>query len=339
MTATPAPRPATRDEVPVLDLTPLNKGEALGPLARELRRACETIGFFYVANHGVPQKIVDDVFDATRRYFALPVEKRLELRMDERFRRGFMPQGINQHPGYAPDLKESYEYALDLPLDDPDVVAGRPLHGPNRWPADMPWLRSAAEAYFDATLALGKRLLRVFAVSLDLDEGFFLQFMKKPMVQSRLFHYPPQPPVTDDKAFGVAPHSDYGMITLLTQDPIGGLELLKRDGEWIGAPYIEGTFVINLGDLFKVWTNDVYVSNQHRVVNRTGKERFSIPTFFNLDYDAPVSCLPNCRSADRPAKYQPIKSGDYLLSRFRDVQKFKGDERAQTFAGARITTA
>ena len=287
----------------------------------------------------MPQQVVDDVFDATRRYFALPVEKRLELRMDERFRRGFMPQGINQHPGYAPDIKESYEYALDLPLDDPDVVAGRPLHGPNRWPADMPWLRNAAEAYFDATLALGKRLLRVFAASLDLDEGFFLQFMKKPMVQSRLFHYPPQPPVTDEKAFGVAPHSDYGMITLLTQDPIGGLELLKRDGEWIGAPYIEGTFVINLGDLFKVWTNDVYVSNQHRVVNRTGKERFSIPTFFNLDYDAPVSCLPTCQSADNPPKYQPIKAGDYLLSRFRDVQKFKGDERAQTLAGARITAA
>ena len=98
---TAAPRPATRDEVPVLDLTPLSRGEPLAPLARELRRACETIGFFYVANHGVPQKVVDDVFDATRRYFALPVEKRLELRMDERFRRGFMPQGINQHPGYA----------------------------------------------------------------------------------------------------------------------------------------------------------------------------------------------------------------------------------------------
>jgi isopenicillin N synthase-like dioxygenase len=334
-----APRAATRDEVPVLDLTPLNRGAPLEPLARELRRACETIGFFYVANHGVPQRVVDDVFDATRRYFALPVEKRLELRMDERFRRGFMPQGINQHPGYAPDIKESYEYALDLPLDDPDVVAGRPLHGPNRWPADMPWLRSAAEAYFDETLALGKRLLRVFAVSLGLEEGFFLQFTKKPMVQTRLFHYPPQPAVTDEKAFGVAPHSDYGMITLLTQDPIGGLELLKRDGEWIRAPYIEGTFVINLGDLFKVWTNDVYVSNLHRVVNRTGRERFSIPTFFNLDYDALVACLPSCQSADNPPKYQPIKSGDYLLSRFRDVQKFRGDDRAQGFTGARIAAA
>jgi isopenicillin N synthase-like dioxygenase len=112
------------------------------------------------------------------------------------------------------------------------------------------------------------------------------------------------------------------MITLLTQDPIGGLELRKRDGEWVGAPWIEDSFVINLGDMFKVWTNDVYVSNLHRVVNRKGKERYSIPTFFNLDYDAPVSCLPTCQSADNPPKYKPIKSGDYLVSRFRTVQKY-----------------
>ncbi len=316
-----APRAATRDELPVLDLGPLLRGEPIDALARQLRHACETIGFFYVSNHGVPQVVVDNVFAATKRFFALPEAERLKIKLDDRFRRGFMPYGINQHPGFAPDLKESYEYALDLPLTDPDVVAELPLHGPNRWPADMPWLREAAEAYFNETMALGKRLLRVFALSLELDEGFFLQYMKKPMVQTRLFHYPPQPPVARDAEFGVAPHSDYGMITLLTQDPIGGLELRKRDGEWVAAPWIEGTFVINLGDMFKVWTNDVYVSNLHRVVNRSGRERYSIPTFFNLDYNAPVACLPKCQSPERPAKYAPIKSGDYLVSRFKSVQK------------------
>jgi isopenicillin N synthase-like dioxygenase len=317
------PRAATRDEVPVLDLTGLGTGPTSAALARQLRDACVGTGFFYVANHGVPRAVIDGVFDATRRYFALPLEDRLQDRMDEKFRRGFMPQGINQHPGYAPDLKESYELALDLPLDDPDVAAGLPLHGPNRWPARHPWLRAAAEAYYDATLALGKRLLRVFAASLDLDEEFFLQFCEKPMVQTRLFHYPPQNPADADNAFGVAPHTDYGMITLLTQDPIGGLELRTRAGEWVRAPYIDGTFVVNLGDLFKVWTNDLYVSNPHRVVNRAGKERYSIPTFFNLDYHAPVACLPSCQSADNPPKYQPTTSGEYLVSRFKTVQKYK----------------
>jgi isopenicillin N synthase-like dioxygenase len=318
-------RPASFDEVPILDLAPLLDGGALEPIAAKLRHACETIGFFYVANHGIPEPVFDGVFDATRRYFDLPLDQRMPHLMDERFRRGFMPQGINQHPGYAPDLKESYEIGVDLPLDDPDVKAGLPLHGPNRWPDDCAWLRPAAETYFAETTELGKRLLRVFAVSLGMAPDYFLQFCTKPMVQMRLFHYPPEPPISDDKAFGVAPHSDYGMITLLSQDPIGGLELLKRDGEWVAAPFVPGTLVVNIGDLFQRWTNDIYRSNLHRVINRTGKERYSIPTFFNLDYDSMVSCLPTCQSPERPAKYAPIKSGDYLLSRFRDVQKYKGE--------------
>lgn len=318
------PRAATADEVPVLDLAPLNTGGDLGLLAGTLRHACVTTGFFYVKNHGIPAPVFDGVFDATRRYFDLPEAQRLAHRMDERFRRGFMPQGINQHPGFAPDIKESYEIGIDLPLDHPAVAEGLPLHGPNCWPAECPWLRDAAESYFNETMALGKRLLRVCAVSLDMPTDYFLQWCLTPMVQMRLFHYPPQPPLTDDRTFGVAPHTDYGMITLLSQDPIGGLELRKRDGEWIGAPFIPGTLVVNLGDLFQRWTNDIYRSNPHRVVNRSGKERYSIPTFFNLDYNAQVSCLPTCQSADNPAKYAPIRAGDYLVGRFRDVQKYRG---------------
>lgn len=320
-------RTATADEVPVLDLSPLNEGGDLQELAAMLRQACVTTGFFYVRNHGIPAPVFDGVFEATRRYFELPETQRLTHRMDDRFRRGFMPQGINQHPGYAPDIKESYEIGVDLPLDHPDVVAGLPLHGPNRWPAECGWLKEAAERYFDETTALGKRLLRVFAVSLDMPPDHFLQWCTNPMVQMRLFHYPPQEsaaaPVGNERAFGVAPHTDYGMITLLSQDPIGGLELRKRDGEWIAAPFIPGTLVVNLGDLFQRWTNDLYRSNPHRVVNRTGRERFSIPTFFNLDYSAPVSCLPSCQDVDTPPRYEGIRSGDYLLGRIRDVQKFR----------------
>ena len=315
-----APRPATQAEVPVLDLRRMDSD--MTGFAADLRAACLSTGFFYAAHHGVPQPIVDAVFDATSRYFALPEAEREADVMDARFRRGWMRQGINQHPGYAPDLKESYEFALDLPLNDPAVAAGLPLHGPNRWPAAHPWLREAAEAYFDATLALGKRLLRGFAVSLDADPEIFVQYTKKPMVQTRLFHYPPQTPADAANAFGVAPHTDYGMITLLTQDPVGGLELQLRGGEWVSAPFIAGTFVVNLGDLFRVWTNDLYTSNLHRVVNRAGRERYSIPTFFNLDYDAPVACLPGLSSPENLPRYAPIKSGDYLLSRFKTVQKY-----------------
>ena len=322
------PRRASATEMPILDLGDWLAGGPIAPLAAQFKAACTNTGFFYVRNHGVPRAAVDAVFDATRRYFSLSAQERLKDKIDERFRRGFMPYGVTQHPGHKPDLKESYELGMDLPVTDPDVQAGLPLHGPNRWPADKPWLKEAAEAYFAQTLVLGKNLLRIFATALEQPEDFFLQWCRKPMVQSRLFHYPPQSSPTALE-LGAAAHTDYGMLTILAQDPIGGLELRTRSGEWVAAPYIEDTLVINLGDMVKVWTNDTYVSNPHRVANRTGRERFSIPTFFNLDYATPVACLPQFQSADNPSRHAPVKSGDYLVKRFSEVQKYKTPAQLQ----------
>ncbi|MBP7566399.1 MAG: isopenicillin N synthase family oxygenase [Burkholderiaceae bacterium] len=318
-----APRRASPEEMPILDLGPWLAGAPIDALAAQFKAACTQTGFFYVKNHGVPQSVIDGVFEAARRYFALPQQERMKDRIDERFRRGFMPHGVTRHPGHKPDLKESYVMGLDLPQDDPDVVAGRPLHGPNRWPDDKPWLREAATGYFDHTLVLGKRLLRIVAVALALPEDFFLQYTRKPMVLTNLYHYPPQASPTNLE-LGAAAHTDYGTLTILAQDPIGGLELQTRAGEWVGAPYIDGTLVINLGDLIKVWTNGQYVSNLHRVANRTGRERYSIPTFFNFDYDTPVACLPQfLPEGGTPPQYPPVKSGDWLVNRFQAVQGYR----------------
>lgn len=314
-------RKATIAEVPILDFAPLNSGGDIGAVAAEMRRACETIGFFYVANHGVPKEIFDGMFDVTRKYFNVPAAQRAAHPIDRRIGRGFMPQGINQQTGYAADIKECFDVGVDLGPDDPSVKAGVPLHGANVWPSDVPWLRPPVEAYFNEVGEFGKRVTRVLAASLGMPPDFFVQFLKKPMVKMRMVHYPPQ--VADDNAFGIAPHTDYGFLTLLSQDPIGGLELEKRDGEYIAAPFVDNTFIVNIGDLLQRWTNDVYMSNQHRVINRTGKERYSIPTFFNLDFDAMVECLPSCCGPDNPAKYAPITSGEYLLGRYKDVQKLK----------------
>lgn len=316
------PRAASATEMPVLDLGDWIAGGPIAPLAEQFKAACTRTGFFYVTHHGVPQEVIDGAFGAARRYFALPVEERLRDKIDERFRRGFMPMGVTQHPGHKPDVKESYVLGMDLPQNDPDVVAGRPLHGPNRWPADKPWLKEAAIAYFDHTVVLGKRLLRIFAAALELPEDYFEQYTRKPMVLTNLYHYPPQSSPTNLE-LGAAAHTDYGTLTLLAQDPIGGLELRTREGEWVAAPYIEETLIVNLGDLVKVWTNEQYVSNLHRVANRTGMERYSIPTFFNLDYDTPVACLPQFQSVDRPPRHAPIKSGDWLVNRFQAVQGYK----------------
>ena len=312
-----APRVATRDEVPVLDLSLLDQAGGADVLAGQLRKACINLGFFYVANHGVPDSLSDGIFDVAKRYFSLPLEERMKDLLDPDFTRGYMPYGYERAPGQQPDLKESFELALDLPLNDPDVQMGRLLHGPNRWPDAHPWFRAVAEPYLAATTSLGRRLLGIFALSLDLDRDYFEPYCNKPMMHMRLFHYWPQ---TDTRGtqLGAGAHADFGMLTILNQDPIGGLELCKRDGEWIGAPHIPGTFVVNIGDLFRTWTNDVYVSTVHRVVNRAGKERYSVPTFFCLDYDTPVSCLPTCVAPGEAPKYPTITAGEYVEGLLRD---------------------
>lgn len=317
-------RAADRSEVPILDLAPLNAGEPLDTLAEELDRACRQVGFFYVRNHGIPAPVLKGAFKASRRYFSIPLEDRLAHVPRGSFKRGFLP-----HEGRARGvfLKNTYEIGLDLPPDDPAIVAGLPMHAPNWWPPELPWLREAAEAYYDACMDLGRRLLRLLALTLRLDESFFLRFFSKPIVNMPLFHYPPQP-ASEAAALGTYEHTDFGLMTILAQDPVGGLEVRKRDGEWVGAPYIPGTLVVNLGDLIQRWTNDLYVSTPHRVANRSGQDRYSIPMFINLDYDTPVECIPTCCSPDRPPRHAPVKSGDYLVSRFESFGIYSADTAA-----------
>jgi isopenicillin N synthase-like dioxygenase len=311
------------NEIPVLDLASWLHGGNPESLVRQLREACLNIGFFYVAGHGVAPAVIENLEDEMKHYFSLPESYRLADRVDERFRRGYMPFGMSKQRDFDPDLKESFDFGVDLPLSDPDVEMHRPLHGPNRWPVHQTTLKSAAETYFEQTSILGRNLTRLFALALGKEEDFFLKHFTKPMVQTRLIHYPSQEQ-ENSRHLGAAPHTDYGFLTLLIQDPIGGLELKTRSGDWIAAPYIPGTYVINLGDMFKVWTNDLFVSNLHRVINTTGRERFSIPTFFNPNFDTPVACLDTCRSTDNPERYPPILAGEYLTQRFRDIQGYRG---------------
>jgi len=320
------PRTATVEEIPILDLAHTDTSAGLDTVAQELRKAALGLGFFYIENHGVSIDTIEGTLTAARRYFGLPLEERLRHRLDPRSRRGFMPMFTTKVGDNAPDLKESFDMGFDLPPDDPDVLAGRFLHGPNIWPEGMPWLREALESYLEQTMDISRLLLRLFAISLDEDENYFLRYFNKPMMHTRLFHYPPQPPTSADDEFGVAPHADLGFITFLSQDRVGGLEVRTRDGVWVGAPYIEGTFIVNLGNLFKRWTNDYYVSNQHRVINRAGVTRYSVTTFLNLDYDTPVECIPSCRRPGEDAKYPVASAGSILEAALRkDEAKLERD--------------
>lgn len=315
------PPPASAEDIPVLDLTALRAGEDTTALAKQLREVCQGIGFFYVKGHGIPDELMAATFEASRRFFAQPLEERMKINKD-RFHRGYLPIGTTRYPGKAPDLKDSFDIGVELALDHPDVVAGLPLHGPNQWP-DLDGFRAPVEAYFQAVRECGLRLLGLFAESLEVEKDFFTRHYDNPTILMRMLHYPPQSEAVEEGSIGAFPHSDYGVMTLLAQDPSGGLELRKLDGSWIGAPYIPGTLVVNIGDLMARWTNDVYRSNLHRVVNRLGTERYSIPFFFNPNHRALVECIPSCAGPDRPALYPPVEAGEYVADKIRTNQGFK----------------
>lgn len=313
-----APRGASLDEVPVIDLMPLIQGGDISLVVETLRTACKETAFFYVKNHGVPRHVIEDVFSASRDFFESPLDERLEI-VRNPFNRGYIPMGSTQLPGRAPDLKDSFDLGVDLPLDDPDVVAGVPFQGPNQWPSD-PRFKSRVQNYFDEVRGLGMKMLRVFALALDLEEDFFVRVYNKPTISMRLLHYPQPVQTGNTIEVGSGTHTDYGVFTILFQDPAGGLELQKPDGEWIAAPFIDDTFVINLGDLMARWTNDVFRSNPHRVVNRTGRERYSIAAFLNPTYSTVVSCLPTCQSVANPPRYEPVGAGEYVMNKIKANQ-------------------
>jgi len=227
------------------------------------------------------------------------------------FHRGYLPIGTTQFPGRSPDLKDSFDIGVDLPLDDPDVISSLPLHGPNQWP-DLTDFRKPAEDYFSAVHGFGMRLLEALALSLQLAPDFFVRHYEKPTILMRLMHYPPQDQASDEGSIGATAHTDFGLATVLYQDPSGGLELQLPDGNWISAPFIADTLVVNLGQLMCRWTNDVYRAALHRVVNRRSQDRFSIPFFFNPDHHAPVECIASCQSPERPPRYPPVRAGEYI---------------------------
>ncbi|HET6161959.1 MAG TPA: 2-oxoglutarate and iron-dependent oxygenase domain-containing protein [Dongiaceae bacterium] len=303
--------------LPIIDIGPVRAGDphAIAAVAASINAACMSAGFFYVRNHGVDQSIIGDVVAASRAFFALPTDVKRTVSINKRHR-GFSALGdATMYGAKRPDYKEFFTMGLELPDNDPDVQAGQPLRGPNNWPDFMPELRGAMSAYYQAVGSCGADLLKAIALSLRIDAGFFADRYRKRLQRTQLIYYPPQPAEMGKNLFGVAPHTDFGCITLLWQDDSGGLEVLDRASKtWIGAAPIPGTLVVNVGDLLARWTNDRYTSTPHRVINRSGHERYSIATFYDPDFGAMVDpCDLGVSPGDR--RYEPITAGQHILNR------------------------
>jgi isopenicillin N synthase-like dioxygenase len=237
--------------VPVIDYGPYLAGEpgALERLAAQLRHVCENVGFFYALNHGVSQDVIDRGFAASRRFHALPLEDKLKLRLNEN-NIGYMPMNASVqaastvHKATKPNQNESFFVSHDRGPDHPDVLAGIPLRGRNRWPDSMPGLREDMMAYFDALNAMCDRMLPPFAVALDMPEDYFAPFFAdEAHANLRFLHYPPQQDRSDN-TFGAAPHTDNSFMTALARNDVPGLAIRLPSGEWFAPPLIDGTFLI-----------------------------------------------------------------------------------------------
>jgi isopenicillin N synthase-like dioxygenase len=316
-----AVRRAEISEIPIIDIGELGR-EAAGESAvvAAIRAACEGVGFFYVTNHGVEPAMIGGIFAECRRFFVLPQGERDALLLtNSPHYRGYLPIGARGANADRPrDLLESFNVARELGEDDPFVRAGKPLHGPNQWPASLPGFRDFILTYYAAMEGLMRRLLEALALAMGEKRGALLEQYRKPLTQLRLLHYPQQSLATGEM-IGARPHRDIGVLTILLQDEVGGLEVLNGQDEWVVAPPIPGTFVINLGEMARRMTNDGFVAAQHRVVNRYGKERYSVPFFINPDYDAVLAPLPEFAGSGASLPYEPIEVGQFMHNFYRNL--------------------
>ncbi len=324
--------------LPVIDVGPLVDGVAAAAaraaVAEQIQLACRDRGFFYVTGHGVPAVLLDELASASAEFFALPLADKLEIAMERGGRawRGFFPVGAELTSG-QPDLKEGLYFGAELPGDDPRVLAGLPLHGPNLFPRQVPRLRPLVLAYLDALTQVGQAVLAGVAISLGLDAGYFANgYTADPTILFRIFHYPPSLPPAD--GWGVGEHTDYGLVTLLAQDDSGGLQVAAPEG-WVDAPPIPGTLVCNIGDMLDRLTGGWYRSTPHRVRNLSGHGRLSFPFFLDPGFADEVPSLPGlaCAGDDGRRRWdgQDLRAftgsyGEYLLGKVSKVfPQLRGD--------------
>ena len=326
--------------LPIVDIGPFATGldlrsPAAHDVAETIDRACRELGFLLVTGHGVRDTTKAALLAAMRDFFSLPtiekeriaigrsVHHRGYVGMEAESLEGALADGGDISAYRAGDLKETIDSGIEHGPDHPDVRAGTPLHGPNQLP-DLPGFRVAWQNYFDEVNEAHLRVQRGLALALGLEPTFFEDLDGETMLHLRMLHYPPSDRVTPAPGqLGCGTHTDYGTVTLLADDGVGGLQVQQRSGEWIDVVVPDGHLVVNLGDLMAIWTNDRYVSNPHRVVNPIGRDRYSIPLFVTPPFHARIECLPTCRSDDDPAHHEPLTAGPYLLSRFDGTHSYR----------------
>jgi isopenicillin N synthase-like dioxygenase len=311
----------TLDGVPIIDLGARDRAVPGADVVEQVAGAAERFGFFQVVNHGIPQQHLDNVWAATRSFFAQDAATKRQLNRTKENSRGYYDRELTKNKR---DLKEVLDLAQvpypDLPEDHPDNH--HPVDGLNQWP-ELPGFRTTLTRHLHDCYELSLWLLSAFTIGLD-EAPDHLRGAFDPLHTSfvRLNHYPVDDLLDADEAADVTPlgdmalhhHTDAGALTLLLQDEVGGLQVQSADG-WVDVEPTPGAIVVNTGDMMQVWSNDRYQAALHRVLPRTNRTRSSLPYFFNPSYQTDYAPLPGSVGAGDEPHYRSINWGDFRQAR------------------------
>ncbi|WP_392538870.1 isopenicillin N synthase family dioxygenase [Legionella sp. 227] len=311
-------------QIPIIDVSALFTARSihdLHALAQQFKEVYTNIGFAYVINHGISQHMFETIFEQSRLFHHLPEEEKLKIKQNEFFRGYMAIQGSRFKLStlgetIIPNQSAAFILGHDVSDTDEDYKLGINLAGPNQWPSEhlLPDFKNILLHYRENVLLLLRNLIRVFSLSLNQNYYELDKFFIKPTTFLRLQYYPAQPEVIPEHQYGIAPHTDWGALTLLAQDSVGGLQVKQCDGTWLDVPPLEGAFILNTGDMMHRLSNGEYISTPHRVINVSGKERYSIPLFFEPDPHAVIAPV----NTEKKPIFEPMEYADFLMMQIKN---------------------
>lgn len=316
--------------IPLVDLGPWFDGDdtARRTLAAKVDEHLRRCGFLVVTNHGIDPAVFTEARAACSEFFHLDESAKQEIAQPANGAyRGWVAAGKESNAATygvdtPPDLKETFAYgAVDL-VDETLRTRIPDWYASNLWPTEPAAFRGAAERFWRASKNLADELLQIFALALDLEQQHLVDFCRHTTATGTLnWYWPYTHEAPAEGQFRIGPHTDFGTLTILDRQPgMGGLQVLDDDGNWIDAPCVDGSLIVNTGDMLKQWTNDRWRSNEHRVLPPTNQapdeELISLIFFHEPDAETVIDALPSCVSPANPARYEPITAMDYLAEKF-----------------------
>ena len=295
-------------QIPKIDISEIEEKEFSRTLLQDFFSAYNKYGFGYIINHGIEKTLIEQLFQVSKKFHSQPLSEKMRVALDHNHR-GYIAINTSTDVNSKladvkkPNQSESFMMMREDKSELPDVY----LSGPNQWPK-LENFKEVLEKYTFNMTKLGRNLMRLALLSSGVKDLSVMQSLDTPTIWLRLLHYPPISKNSPSDLYGSAPHTDFGCLTILAQDEIGGLQVQTREGEWIDVPKLEGSFVVNVGDMLSRYTNGLLRSTPHRVINKSGKERFSCPFFFDPHTNAVVQPL---KGTGKP-KFSPINFGEFL---------------------------